>query len=244
MNPKVSMEPQEMHSIFTSILYHLLPGIPILLFYLLVAPVLLDKGLPAAFSLCLAIPFILIPTQLLILFVHGYRKNNSLSLKGVVFYQEKTLIKNYFIYGISIVLWSGLIFGLFQKPIALFFKDNIVSFLPQWMLLNEFGGSHSVLLITVILIMVFGNILGPVVEEFYFRGFLLPRIKSSDSGKILINSVLFAFYHFWSPWDFVVRSVAVLPVAYTAIHKRNIYIGMIAHITLNVVTSISLFTLL
>ena len=244
MNPKVSIEPQEMHSILASILYHLLPGIPILMFYMLIAPILLEKGLPAAFTLCLAVPITLIPTQLLILFFHGYRKNHKLSLKGVLFYQEKTFIKNYFIYGIIIVLWSGLIFGLFQKPIALFFKDHILAFLPQWMLLNEFEGSHSVLLTTIILIMIFGNILGPITEEFYFRGFLLPRIKGNDMGKTFINSILFSLYHFWSPWDFVVRSIAVLPVAYTAVKKRTIYIGMIAHITLNVVTSISLFSLL
>lgn len=192
MNSKVSIKPKEMHSLFVSILYHLLPGIPILLFYMLIAPILLEKGLPAAFSLCIAIPLTLIPTQLLILFIHGYRKNHKITLKGVLFYQENTLIKNYFIYGIIIVLWSGLIFGLFQKPIALYFKENIVSFLPQWMLLNEFDGSHTVLLTTVILIMIFGNILGPIVEELYFRGFLLPRIKGRDSEKIFFNSILFA----------------------------------------------------
>jgi len=244
MNPNVSTEPHETHSLFQSILYHLLPGIPIVLFYMLVAPIWLERGWPAALTLCIAVPVVLVPTQLLILFFQGYRKNHRLSLQGVLFYREKTPFKNYLIYGLVIVLWSGIIFAVLQKPLAAFFKDHVVSFLPQWMLLNEFEGSRSVLLTTIILIMIFGNIVGPAVEELYFRGFLLPRIKGGDSKKILLNSFLFAFYHFWSPWDFLVRGIAVLPVAYTAVKKRNFYIGMIAHIALNVLSSISLFTLL
>jgi len=237
-------EPLKMHSLLESILFHLLPGVPIVLFYLLVAPAWIERGLPAAFTLVIAVPVILIPTQLMILYILGYKKNHRLSLNNIILYQDKTSIKNYFIYGIIIVLWSLLIFGLFQKPLAAFFKTYVLSFLPDWMLLNEFQGNQIVLLITSILIMIFGSILGPLVEEFYFRGFLLPRIKGSDTFKIFINSTLFAFYHFWSPWDFVVRSIAVLPVAYTAVKKRTIYIGMIAHIALNVMTSIPLFALL
>lgn len=244
MNPKIMIESKENHSLLKSVLFHLLPGIPIVVFYILVAPVLLEKGLPVAFTLCIAVPIILIPTQLLILFYHGYKKNHRLSLQDVLLYQDKSVIKNYLIYGLIIILWSGIVFAILQKPIALFFKDHIVSFLPQWMLLNEFEGSRTVLLSTIFLIMIFGNILGPAVEELYFRGFLLPRIKGSDAKKMILNSFLFAFYHFWSPWDFLVRSIAVLPVAYTAVKKRNIYIGMIAHIMLNIISSISLFTLL
>jgi len=244
MNPKNSIESHEYHSLLKSVLYHLLPGIPIVTFYMWLAPILLDKGLPVAFTLSIAVPITLIPTQLLILFFHGYKKNHRLSIQGVLLYQDKALIKNYVIYGLFIILWSGLILGILQKPIALFFKNHIVSFLPQWMLLNEFEGSRTILIITIFLIIIFGSILGPAVEELYFRGFLLPRIKGSDAKKITINSVLFALYHFWSPWDFIVRSIAVLPVAYTATKNRNIYIGMIAHIVLNVLFSIFLFALL
>jgi len=244
MDQNNSTEPLKMHSLFSSIMYHLLPGIPIVAFYMIFAPIWLEKGLPAAFTLCIAVPAVLIPIQLIILLFHGYKKNKRLSLQGVLLFQEKTEIKNYFIYGIIIVLWSGIIFAVLQKPLGTFFKNHIVSFLPEWMLLNDFEGSHNVLLITIILIMIFGNILGPLVEELYFRGFLLPRIKGNDSKKITLNSFLFALYHFWSPWDFIVRGIAVLPVAYTAVKKKNIYIGMIAHIALNVISSISLFALL
>ncbi|HAX03814.1 MAG: hypothetical protein A2Y45_08155 [Tenericutes bacterium GWC2_34_14] len=244
MNLKTTIESHEYHSFLKSLLYHLVPGIPIVTFYLLVAPLLLQKGLPAAFTLSIAVPIVLIPTQLLILYFHGYKKNHKLSIRGVLFYQDKAHIKDYVIYGLFIAIWSAIVFALLQKPIALFIKEHVVAFLPDWMLNDAFEGSRPILITTIILIMIFGSILGPVVEEFYFRGFLLPRIKGSDTKKVIVNSFLFALYHFWSPWDFIVRSIAVLPVAYTAVKKRNIYIGMCAHSLLNVLSSIFLFTLL
>lgn len=244
LNQKVLIESQEMHSLLKSILYHLLPGVPIVLFYILVAPILIQKGLPAAFTLCLAIPVFLIPVQLSILFIHGYKKNTRLSLKGILFYQDKSLLRDYIIYSVIIIAWSGLIFGFLQQPLASFFKDTLFSFLPDWMILNAFEGNRTVLIFTVLMIMIFGNILGPLVEELYFRGFLLPRIKGNNTKKIILNSFLFACYHFWSPWDFLTRGIAVLPVAFTALKKKNIYIGMVAHILLNTISSVSLFTLL
>jgi len=244
MNRNDTVSPQETHPFWKSLLYHLLPGVPVLVFYLWMAPVLLTRGFPAAFTLCLAIPLVLIPIQLGVLLTYGFRKNRRISLKGVLCYQDKGTFKDYLIYSTVIVLWSGIVFGLLQKTLAAFLQEHVFSFLPDWMLRNAFEGSRPVLTVTVILVMVFGNILGPLTEELYFRGFLLPRIRGSSGKKAILNAFLFALYHFWSPWDLVVRTIAVLPVAYVAVKKRNLYLGMTAHIVLNVLSSLSLFALL
>jgi membrane protease YdiL (CAAX protease family) len=72
-----------------------------------------------------------------------------------------------------------------------------------------------------------------VVEELYFRGFLLPRLSRFGLWAPVINGVLFTLYHFFSPWAFVERVIMVIPMAWLVQRKRNIYITIIAHLLLN-----------
>ncbi|MBN2557972.1 MAG: CPBP family intramembrane metalloprotease [Clostridia bacterium] len=119
--------------------------------------------------------------------------------------------------------------------------EKLFSWAPEWFVMsNTFEGSKTILFITWIMIMVFGNILAPAVEELYFRGYLLPRIAHLKGWAPVLNAVLFSAYHFWSPWEVITRAVAVLPVSYVAYKKQNIYIGMVAHITLNTLSSLPL----
>jgi hypothetical protein len=74
--------------------------------------------------------------------------------------------------------------------------------------------------------------LGPLVEELYFRGYLLPRMN----GKLgpLLHSFLFAAYHVFTPWMIITRTIGLLPLIYAVKHK-NIYVGIIVHILLNTI---------
>jgi uncharacterized protein len=63
------------------------------------------------------------------------------------------------------------------------------------------------------------------VEEFYFRGYLLPRLSRFGNWAPLINAVLFSLYHFFTPWQALSRIVAVTPIAWVVQRKRCIYIG-------------------
>lgn len=81
--------------------------------------------------------------------------------------------------------------------------------------------------------MVLNGVVGPVVEEFYFRGWLLPRMERYGRWAPLLNACLFSFYHFWLPWGFVSRLAAVAPYIYAVRWRRNIHIGITVHILLN-----------
>ncbi len=233
------------HSILKSILLHLLPGAPILLVYIIAAPFFVKLGFPPAFALCLAIPIALIPTQLGILLFTSKKEYGEWSLKSMLSYTKKVSVWQYIVFGIIIIAWSGLCFMILSKPVGGFLIEKLFSWAPEWFINgNTFEGSKKILLITWIMIMVLGNILGPIVEELYFRGYLLPRISRLKGWAIILNAVLFATYHFWSPWEVITRSIAVLPVSYIAYKKRNIYIGMIAHVVLNIVSSMSLLFLI
>ena len=74
---------------------------------------------------------------------------------------------------------------------------------------------------------------GPVVEELYFRGYLLPRISRLRGWAAVFNVLLFSLYHFFTPWQNPARILAMLPASYVVLRKKNIYLGMIPHCLLN-----------
>ena len=49
----------------------------------------------------------------------------------------------------------------------------------------------------------------------------------------MLHSLLFALFHVWTPWLTVARTIGVLPLIMIVQWKRNIYLGMLAHILVN-----------
>jgi membrane protease YdiL (CAAX protease family) len=77
------------------------------------------------------------------------------------------------------------------------------------------------------------SLIAPITEEIYFRGYLLPRLSRFGYWAVPIHTTLFALFHVWTPWMAVARAIGVIPFAFVVQRKRNIYIGMIAHILIN-----------
>jgi membrane protease YdiL (CAAX protease family) len=96
--------------------------------------------------------------------------------------------------------------------------------------------TRGIRIATWLLILVFGSLLGPLVEELYFRGLLLPRLGRLRGWAPLVGALLFVVYHFWSPWLIPIRLLALLPMLYLVWWKKNLYIGVLAHCTLNLVS--------
>ena len=86
---------------------------------------------------------------------------------------------------------------------------------------------------TGVVLLVFNVILGPLVEELYFRGYLLPRLHRFGIWAPLINISLFATYHFHKPWDLLTLIVILLPMGYAVWRTRDIRIGIAVHIGLS-----------
>ena len=98
------------------------------------------------------------------------------------------------------------------------------------------GYSDSALLWTAVLVLVGSVLIAPVVEEAYFRGFLLPRMPVRLGRTApLAHTVLFAFYHVWTLWLTPTRILAVLPLTYITLRTRSILPAMVAHIVLNLI---------
>jgi membrane protease YdiL (CAAX protease family) len=50
---------------------------------------------------------------------------------------------------------------------------------------------------------------------------LLPRLSYLGGWAIMVNSLLFALYHFTTPWALVSRTLITLPLAYVAYLVRK-----------------------
>ena len=79
------------------------------------------------------------------------------------------------------------------------------------------------------------GVVGPIVEELYFRGYLLPRMDRLGRWAPLVNVSLFSLYHFWSPWQVLARILGIGPMVFAVRWKRNVYLGILIHCALNLI---------
>ncbi len=230
----------EQHTIPQTILLHLLPGMVILLVFAALTQLLSQYNLPPMLPFIGALPLALIPTELGLMFYLGWKRNGRLSLEGIVHYREPIATKHYlWLVPLMFVLTVALLIAIssFSEPIYQLFDWWPASLSLD---LDITAYSKNVLLVTVILLLVGAGIIAPIVEEFYFRGFLLPRLSHLGKWAPLLESTLFAVYHFWSPWQTAERMIAWLPITYFGQYKRNIYVGIIVHCAINTIGSIPL----
>ena len=73
----------------------------------------------------------------------------------------------------------------------------------------------------------FFNIFG---EEFWFRGYILPR-QELAFGKTawLVNGLMFTFNHLWQPWILIAILPTSLLLAYIVQSRKNTWIGILEH---------------
>ena len=222
---------EDQHSPGKSLLLHLLPGFLIGLCYFALLPLFHRWGYPSITALMSAVQVILVPFELGFLYYQGYKKNGRLSLQGIVSYRTSIAIWQYFIWVPVVFVLVGLIFTV-MKPVDSFLHNNLFAWMPPMESGLSGGYSKDALIVTYILVAVLGAVVGPVVEEFYFRGYLLPRMKFAGKWASLLHSFLFALYHVFTPWMVLTRTIGMLPLIY-AVKRRNLFISIIVHILVN-----------
>jgi membrane protease YdiL (CAAX protease family) len=234
----------EQHSAARTVMLHLLPGALITAFYAGAAPVVRNLGFPSLMAIFLAIAFVLIPFELGYLFYQA-RKNRT-SLGSVVLYREPVPKGQFVALVLVTFVWSAICSVLLYPPLDEFFIENVFSWVPEWFLLSEDFARYSTaaLLVTWVLGFVVNAIVGPTVEELYFRGYLLPRISRLGAWAPLLNTVLFSIYHFFTPWQNIGRIIGLLPMIYATWWKRSIYVSIAVHVLGNVSTMLLLLPVL
>ena len=218
----------EQHSAARTLVLHLLPGVLFVAFYTAVAPGVRGFGFPSLMAIYLAIVFVLIPFELGYL-IYQARKQGT-SLGSIVLYRQP-VPKGQFVLLVGALFVWGIISYPLLSPLDTFFMENTFSWLPGWFFFAEDFAQYSTpaLLITWIFGLIVNGITAPVVEEMYFRGYLLPRISRLGAWAPLANTVLFSLYHFFSPWQNVSRIIQFLPTVYAVRWKRSVYVSIAVH---------------
>jgi membrane protease YdiL (CAAX protease family) len=235
-----SDRPVEQHSVGRSVLLHLGPGILIGLCYFALVPIVRQWGFPSIAALMATVALILVPVELGYLLYRGRKRNGSYSLRGIVLYRIRIPTWQYFVWVPGLFVIVGIIFTL-MKPVDAMLQQTLFAWTPMLESGLTAEYSRTALIWTYTLVAVFGVVVGPIVEEFYFRGFLLPRMKYAGKWAPVLHSLLFAIYHIWTPWQFITRTLGMIPMVYAA-QRRNLYVTTIVHVlvnTLDVVTALS-----
>lgn len=240
MEPRsVSKQDIQPHSVWQSIILHLLPGILLLLFFLLAAPIVENLGLPLRFAAMLGVFLVLLPFELGVLFHEGKKQNGRFSLRGIVAYRERIPLWQYFLWVPLLVVWSSA-WVLLLSPFGDFLIKTVFSWLPEWFIYSDNSAASRALLVIMVMMYGIANVSAAIVEELYFRGYLMPRLSRLKGWAPLVNTVLFALQHFLTPWQVPFIILGVLPQAYLVSKKRNIFLGILAHSTLNLLSTVLL----
>lgn len=229
-----------------ALLLHLLPGALITVGFVAIASFVVPRGAPASLALLITWLVVGIPLLLGYMLFQGRKRNGRFALDGIVRYRESLRVRDYLWLVAALLVWTAVVSTLLI-PVGEAIRQALFPGWPEWLQPSGFVQhlkeySEPVLWATVLLSFLL-NIAVPIVEEMYFRGYLLPRLAHWGSWAPLANVLLFSLYHFWLPWDNVSRVIALLPLVYVVAWKRNIYISILVHVLLNTLGSIGLLTL-
>jgi membrane protease YdiL (CAAX protease family) len=89
-----------------------------------------------------------------------------------------------------------------------------------------FQGAWGMFALTMLLVF-----LAPIVEELFFRGLLLPRMRRACGQRYwIVNGLIFAGYHLHQPWSMPASALdGMFAQAYPAHRFRSIWISLITH---------------
>jgi membrane protease YdiL (CAAX protease family) len=224
----------EQHSLPRSIALHLLPGAALFGFVLVAATL----GAPAILALLAGIALVVVPIELGYLLYQGKLKTGRWSVWAVVDYRGPMPARRIALWAVPLVAWFILMLFISVAVLDERIADGLFSWYPESV--REFASFEGdstyaawVVVVVFAAALAINGILGPVVEELYFRGHLLPRIDRFGRGAPVLNAVLFSLYHFWTPWQNIGRILGLLPWIYTVWRKRSLALSMAIHISVN-----------
>lgn len=212
--------------------------------YLLVGMKL--QGIPSILLFYIMMLFILVPMEWYMVIRAGKKQFGNVGLKAALYNQ---------VYGrlYKVILWAFILFGwagLMSVTIAplenkLFAPVNVYisSILPTYFdwsnlaLLKQY--SSGVLYTTLIAYFICNVFIGPITEEFFFRGYLTNKLEKLGIWAPILVSILFSLYHFWLPTNNLFRILTFGPVAVIAWKKKDIRISIYFHCLCNLFSTVS-----
>ena len=227
-----SAEPGTMideQSAWGSAAFHLVPGALNTIAYLLIAYGLRNTHVPAMVAMMVASLFVLLPLEL---FLVLRAPRTALYLKGL------RATPDWRMYLATTVVFSLLLPGI-VVPFEPTLKTSFFAWVPPWAQLYSLNGLRELnpsvrVLIAGLSMLVFG-VAGPIVEEIYFRAFLLPRIARWGWKSATWSALLFSVYHFWQPWTSPAILFSFVVPCLVVWRSRNPAFSLVSHVLTNLI---------
>ena len=216
---------------------HLVPGLIFAGFFFALSHVFVQHGYPGYLALLISIPVCLAPIELGVMLFWNSRFTGRGSLMEAIVYRRRGTAAEYIGLPLLIFICWGIV-SIPMSPISRYVETHLASLLPSWttqeaLITGLANSSPAQRFIALGLGVVLSGFVAPVVEELYFRGFLLPKMEHWGWLAPVFNSLLFAIYHFYLPGNVPGIFVAFLPISYVVMLKKNWRIGVIVHSLFN-----------
>ncbi len=197
------------------------------------------------FFICAAL--ILFPIELGVVLNASKKEYGSYSLKSAFANYNKMSWWKIFLYGIFLFGFAGIMsvtVAPFENNLLAPLSSKLTQSMPayfDWNNIEYFKQfSKDVLLVTFVGYFILNVIVGPIVEELFFRGYLTSKISRYGNFAPLIITILFSLYHFWLPFNNLFRISAFFPAALIAWRKKNIVISIVFHCLCNLLSTVGL----
>jgi membrane protease YdiL (CAAX protease family) len=226
-------------SISTTLLIalHLLPGLIFAGFFFVLSRAFIQNGYTGYLALLISIPICLAPIELGVMLFWSLRfTGRRAMMEAVVYRRQGTAVEYILLPPLLFICWAGL--SIPMSPIYQYIETHLAIFLPSWttqeaLVRGLAGVSQFQLSVTLGLGVILSGFVAPIIEELYFRGFLLPRMEHWGWMAPVVNSLLFGIYHFYFPGNVPGIFVTWLPISYVVMRTQNWRIGAVVHSLIN-----------
>ena len=213
---------------------HFYLGIIITLFYIWLSPKIIGAGYPSMYMLLFAEVAILAPLVLFHLLWSSKRQFGQFSYSKLIPFTDPLKAKTFIIWTAGGLVVTTLIYSALY-PLGQLFRESVFSWLPEWYFNPTYGTDNMKLIARTFLIaIIIDGFIGPVAEELFFRGYLLPRMAYLKKWAPIVNGALFGLYHFWQPHNLIAITAIGIILSYVVWKKRNVYLGIAIHCAINI----------
>lgn len=197
-------------------------------------------NMPHILLFCILGTIILVPMELGMIISASKKEYGTCSLKSALEGQEKLALWKIVLIAFVFLGVAGLL-SAFVAPLENQFlskiRATVLNNLPKGFDWTNYeyikSFSKPTLIFTCVYYCIFNVLIGPIIEELFFRGYLTSHYKKQGVLTPILIAVLFSLYHFWLPFHNIFRILAFAPVAYVAYKKKNIYISIWFHCMCN-----------
>jgi membrane protease YdiL (CAAX protease family) len=216
---------------------HLVPGLIFAGFFFILSRLFIERGYTGYLALLVTIPACLAPMEIGVMLYWNSRTTGRISLSQSIAYRRPGTALDYTVLPLLLFLCGGILL-IAIRPMSQYLDARWTFWLPAWttqgaLITDLASNSPAQQTIAMVFGVLLSGFLAPLVEELYFRGFLLPRMEHWGWAPPVLNAFLFAVYHFYFPGNVLGIFVVFIPIAYVVMLKKNWRIGAVVHSFIN-----------